>query len=118
MARRRETEDGGSVSHRWSPKKNVSYELRNRADASRASSIRAHERRIGQRRQTPSAPASGGLDRRTIFQNAAVYFRPNFAELRLILWTMRNRGLREIVKSVRPHAAPKAERARFAILSD
>ena len=117
MARRRETEDGGSVSHRWSPK-NVSYELRNRADASHASSIRAHERRIGQRRQTPSAPASGGLDRRTMSQNAARQLLPNFAELRLILWTMRNRGLREIVGSVRPHAAPKAERARFAILSD
>ena len=58
-ARRGETEDGGSVSHRWSPK-NVSYQLRNRADASHASSIRAHERRIGQRRQTPSAPPSGG----------------------------------------------------------
>lgn len=117
MARRRETEDGGSVSHRWSPK-NVSYELRNRTDASHASSIRAHERRIGQRRQTPSAPASGGLDRRTISENAAIAVIPNFAELRLILWTMRNRGLREIVQSVRPHAAPKAERARFAILSD
>ena len=117
MARRRETEDGGSVSHRWSPK-NVSYQLRNRADASHASPIRAHERRIGQRRQTPSAPASGGLDRRTISENAARQLLPNFAELRLILWTMRNRGLREICKSVRPHAAPKAERARFAILSD
>ena len=117
MARRRETEDGGSVSHRWSPK-NVSYELRNRADASHASPIRAHERRIGQRRQTPSAPASGGLDRRTMSQIPRSQLLPNFAELRLILWTMRNRGLREIVGSVRPHAAPKAERARFAILSD